>query len=66
MTHGDNSSIKCPSCKKPIFNPIGRDEPQRGGGIVEKTINCPHCITAVHLWARWSITIEAEKESKVK
>lgn len=65
MTHGDMAGCKCPACKKTIAKPIGDIEPERGK-IVERTINCPHCRCVVRFWARWSVAVEMERESRVK
>jgi len=65
VTHGDNQRTKCPACKRPIDRPIGPNEPQRGG-IVEGDVECPHCRAKLHFWARWTIAVELELDSKVK
>ena|ERR1700676_5319302 len=65
MTHGDDIRIKCPTCKVGITNPIEGHVPQRGD-IAEFDKPCPYCGTPLHFWARWSIAVDAEKESKVR
>lgn len=65
MTHGDSTSIKCPACRAAISNPLGGELPEKHG-IVEKVTTCPRCGVSLRLWARWSITVEAERESRVR
>ncbi len=64
MTHGDENSVKCPHCKKPISKPLaGRGV--SAGGITEFVMTCYQCKGKIHIWARKSIVVDAEKESKV-
>lgn len=70
MTHGDADQCKCPNCKKPIVKPIGDERPLQGGGyagsgILEIETTCPHCQCKIRCWARWTVTVEIERESKL-
>ena len=63
MTHGDVESIKCPHCRKP-----NRVTAQVGhlpvGQIREFEAPCQHCGKRVYYWARWTVTLDAEKPEK--
>lgn len=63
MTHGDSQTCKCPACKKLIVKPIAEERPMLGTILEGKTL-CPYCKCALHFWARWTVTIELERESK--
>lgn len=65
MTHGDSDLIKCPKCKGRITNPIRGKEP-RIGEISEFVTPCPNCATVLRVWARCSIAVDAELDSKTK
>lgn len=65
MTHGDSECVKCPACKCRITDPLAGEKPPRGT-ILEKVIQCHSCGKRIYVWARWMITVQAERESKVK
>lgn len=65
MTSGDSLSCKCPACKKVVQKPLGGREPRTHSEILEGETKCPHCQCSLHYWAKWTVTVELERESRV-
>lgn len=65
MTHGDFNGVKCPACKMTIIDPTGKSKPHLSE-ILEQVRKCDHCNAEIRIWARWTLSVDAERESKVK
>ncbi len=66
MTHGDDRKVKCPACRKLVCPGIYVGRPLPHGEILELQRPCPRCGVEVYYWFRWSVTVEAERASKVE
>lgn len=64
MTHGDNHNIKCPHCGK-TNHYVCENKLVPFDKILEFEKPCTHCGKVVYYWARWSLTVDAEKTSEV-
>lgn len=63
MTHGNVDNCKCPYCGK-INRRITECREVPFGNVIEFIRPCEHCGKLVYYWCRWSVIVDAEKESK--